>query len=301
MTELSPQLQRWKSGGQFARVDESHDPVSVFYRVSQPSQSTVTENPLPWLVCFHGFPTSSWDWHRLLPLLDPDRRVLVFDFPGYGLSEKPHRRDYSLLRQLDAAESLFNHLEICEFDLLAHDMGNSVACELLRRREQPGYPFSLRSLTLLNGGIYMDLHQPLPTQRLLRTPVLGPIVARFSSWHLFRHQYPRVYANPQSFDEQHYRDQWSLLLNNHGRRSLAGIAGYMRERVRMGEQWTGPLHRLDLPLKLIWGRKDPIAVHAIAEKLVAVRPQTTLVSLDDVGHYPQLEAPEAMANLLTAD
>jgi len=34
------------------------------------------------------------------------------------------------------------------------------------------------------------------------------------------------------------------------------------ERTRMGEQWTGPLHRLDLPLKVIWGRKDPIATYA---------------------------------------
>ncbi len=253
---------------------------------------------LPWLVCFHGFPTSSWDWHLLLPQLETRYRVLVFDFPGYGLSAKPPHRDYSLGRQLDAAEALLKFLQIHEFDLMAHDMGNSVACEMLRRREQGDYSFELKSLTLLNGGIYMELHQPLLTQRLLRTPVLGALTARFSSWQVFRRQYPRVYASPEQFDEAHYRTQWALMLNNEGRRTLHKIAAYMKERQRMGERWTGPLHRLDVPLKVIWGKLDPIAVFSIAQKLCKSNPAATLFSLDEVGHYPQLEAPATVADTL---
>ena len=84
-----------------------------------------------------------------------------------------------------------------------------------------------------------------------------------------RLQYPRVYAAPGRFDEAHYRAQWALLLNNGGRRTLHKVAGYMKERRRMGEQWTGPLHRLELPLRVIWGRQDPIAVYEIARRLCA--------------------------------
>jgi len=288
MSELTAPLQSWMAGGQFVRLDE----VELFYRTSGKDKTE-----LPWLVCFHGFPTSSWDWHLLLPLLEKTHRVLVFDFPGYGLSGKPVNRNYSLKRQLDAAEALLNFLQISEFDLLAHDMGNSVACELLRRREAGGYPFELKSLTLLNGGIYMDLHQPLLTQRLLRTPVIGALTARFTSWRIFRLQYPRVYADPQQFDEAHYLSQWSLLLNNGGRRTLHKIAGYMRERTRMGEQWTGPLHRLELPFKVIWGKQDPIAVYDIALKLCAQNRAIRLTTLDSIGHYPQLEAPEKVAEV----
>ncbi len=283
MSELTADIQSWMAGGHFTRVDQ----VEIFYRIQgKPNKH------LPWLVCFHGFPTSSWDWHRLLPSLSKTHRVLVFDFPGYGLSGKPVDRNYSLVRQLDAAEALFDLLGISEFDLLAHDMGNSVACELLRRREQGGYRFSLESLTLLNGGIYMEMHRPLFTQRLLRTPVVGAIAARLTSWRMFQLQYPRVYADPSQFDEFHYRSQWSLLLNNGGRRTLHKIAGYMRERTRMGEQWTGPLHRLELPLKVIWGKEDPIAVYGIAEKLCEMNQSAGLETLEGVGHYPQLEAPE---------
>jgi pimeloyl-ACP methyl ester carboxylesterase len=286
VSELPDEIQSWMAGGHFARLDD----VEIFYRIHGKRNTE-----LPWLVCFHGFPTSSWDWHLLLPSLEKTHRVLIFDFPGYGLSEKPADRDYSLGRQLDAAEALLDVLGINEFELLAHDMGNSVACELLRRREQGDDRFELKSLTLLNGGIYMNLHRPLVTQRLLRTPVIGSLVARLTSWRMFRLQYPNVYAHPEQFSEEHYRNQWALMMNNDGRRILHKIAGYMRERTRMGEQWTGPLHRLELPFRVIWGKEDPIAVHAIALSLCDHSRSASLTTLQDVGHYPQLEAPERVA------
>lgn len=289
MSELPAVLQDWMGEGCFGHFNG----VDMFYRVCGSEQEH-----LPWLVCFHGFPTSSWDWHLLLPELEKTHRVLLFDFPGYGLSGKPPSRDYSLKRQLDAAERLLQHVGVVSFDLLAHDMGNSVACELLRRREQGDYPFELNTLTLLNGGIYMELHRALLTQKMLRTPVLGALTARFTSWRLFRLQYPRVYANPAQFDEAHYEAQWALLMHNEGRRTLHKIAGYMRERQRMGDAWTGPLERLQLPLTVIWGQQDPIAVYAIAERLCRRNPRAVLHTLPAFGHYPQLEAPRQVAACL---
>jgi pimeloyl-ACP methyl ester carboxylesterase len=153
-------------------------------------------------------------------------------------------------------------------------------------------------VTLLNGGIYTELHRPLPTQKLLRTPVLGELTARLSSFRVFMLQYPKVYAESDSFEDSHYAEQWGLMLNNQGRKTLAKVACYMRERVRYRDRWLGPLQRLKLPLKLIWGREDPIAVHAIAEKLTVQSPHAELVTLDGIGHYPQLESPNRVADEL---
>ena len=66
----------------------------------------------------------------------------------------------------------------------------------------------------------------------------------------------------------------------------------------MGEQWTGPLHRLELPFRVIWGKQDPIAVYDIALKLCSQNPSAILTTLDNIGHYPQLEAPERVAAVL---
>jgi len=286
---LTPAVRDWLEHGSGVTADG----VRLYYRAAGQER-----RDLPWLVCFHGFPTSSWDWHLLLPYLEKKHRVLVFDFPGYGLSDKPPSRGYSLGRQLDAAEALLRHLQIRSFGLLAHDMGDSVACEMLRRREQGGYPFEITSLDLLNGGIYMELHRALLTQKLLRTPLVGAIAGRITSWRLFRRQYPNVYADPAQFDEAHYRSQWSLILNNGGRRVLHRVAGYMRERKRMGVQWTGPLERCDLPFRVIWGDRDPIAVYAIAQRLCARNRHAELHTLEGLGHYPQLEAPQRVAEAL---
>jgi pimeloyl-ACP methyl ester carboxylesterase len=283
MTELSDALHSWMAAGRFTSVDGTE----VWYRVRGEG---------PWLVCFHGFPTSSWDWHRLLPLLRSRHRVLVFDFPGYGLSAKPVSRNYSILRQLDAAEALLAALHVRDFHLLAHDMGDTVACELLQRLEQGESGLNPLSVTLLNGGIYPELHRPLLTQKLLRTPVIGELTARLASWQVFRRQYPQVYAEPENFDEQHYHDQWALMLHNEGRSALAKVACYMRERERFRERWLEPLHRLRRPLKLIWGKEDPIAVHAIAVRLAERNRRAELVTLDGTGHYPQLESPARVAN-----
>lgn len=282
MRPLPAVLADWQAGGGRARVDG----VELFYRV---------EGEGPWLVLLHGFPTSSWDWHRILPLLTARRRCLAFDFPGYGLSEKLRGRDYSLLLQLDAAEGLMRQLGIRSFDLVSHDMGDSVACELLYRREHGVFPLELKSLVVLNGGVYMDLHRPLLTQRMLRTPLIGALTARLSGYRVFRSQYPRLYADPGQFDEAHYRAQWALILHNGGRATLAAVAGYMRERFRFGERWTGPLERFDLPLSIVWGTEDPVAVMSIAERLAERNEKAALVPLAGVGHYPQLEAPERVS------
>ena len=46
---------------------------------------------------------------------------------------------------------------------------------------------------------------------------------------------------------------------------------------------------------MVWGRLDPIAVHAMTDRLREARADLELVTLDDVGHYPMVEAPDAFS------
>jgi hypothetical protein len=76
---------------------------------------------------------------------------------------------------------------------------------------------------------------------------------------------------------------------------LAPIAGYMNERVRFRERWIGALTRLDLPTHILWGRRDPVALPAVASALAAEIPGARLTWLDELGHYPMLESPDRWA------
>jgi len=279
---LPASLQTWRAAGKLLLADG----VELFFR---------EQGDGPPLVCFHGFPTSSWDWHRVLPLLSQSFRVIIFDFPGYGLSAKPPDRDYSVLRQMDAVESLLGQLGVRRFHLLSHDMGDTVACELIYRMRENLTDLEMDRWIILNGGIYTDLHQPLLTQRLLRTPIVGEITARLASRRVFDWQFPNVYANPEQFNPEHYDCQWALLQHAGGRKVLAKVAVYMRERLKYADRWLDSLHQWQGPVRIIWGRHDPIAVPAIAERLAPRLSDAKLVVMEDLGHYPQLEGPEDTA------
>ena len=79
----------------------------------------------------HGFPSSSHDWARVAPALAEGHSLLLFDFLGFGASEKPVEHDYSLLEQADLVEALWRHEGITSTVLVAHDYAVSVAEELL--------------------------------------------------------------------------------------------------------------------------------------------------------------------------
>ena len=61
-------------------------------------------------------------------------RIILFDMAGYGLSDKPVEGfTYSLMEQADLALQVWQHLGVKGGHLLAHDMGDSVATELVAR------------------------------------------------------------------------------------------------------------------------------------------------------------------------
>ncbi len=84
----------------------------------------------------HGFPSSSHDWAKLAPALAERHSLLLFDFLGFGASEKPAEHDYSLLEQADLVEALWAREGITSTVVVAHDYAVSVAEELLARRRE---------------------------------------------------------------------------------------------------------------------------------------------------------------------
>ena len=164
----------------------------------------------PLLVFLHGFPSSSYDFVPLLAALgDPD--ALSFDFLGFGLSEKPRDHTYSLLWQADLAEQLVaRHGGGRPVLLVAHDMGTSVATELLARDVAGRLGFELAGALLFNGSIVLDRARLTWVQRLLRSP-LGPLAARLSSEQLFRRQFSGLFSEQHPIGETELADQWALL------------------------------------------------------------------------------------------
>lgn len=251
----------------------------------------------PTLLLLHGFPSSSYDWRALLAH-EGDRAALAFDFLGFGLSDKPRDHLYTLGWQADLTEELIRrHLSGRAVFLVAHDMGTSVATELFARDLEGRLEIELAGALLFNGSIVLERASLTPAQRLLRSRV-GPLAARLSSERFFRHQFGRLFSPAHPLSAEEAADQWSLLCHNGGRSLGHRLIHYLDERERYAERWHGAVRDWDGPLSLAWGTRDPVATVAVLDALLELRPRAPVERLAELGHYPQIEDPGAIAAAL---
>lgn len=253
----------------------------------------------PALLLIHGFPTSSWDWNEIWPLLDTQYRLIAVDMLGFGFSDKPSRHAYSLFEQADIHEELLRRLGIDEYHILAHDYGDTVAQELIARTNVPARKPGLSSVCFLNGGLFPETHRLLPIQQLLLSP-LGPLVARLSSRRSLAASMRRIFG-PHTQPEDALIDAfWDLMTRERGRRALPLLIRYIRQRIEHRERWVNALRETAMPLKLIDGAFDPISGTHMARRYRELVPAADVTELPGIGHYPQIEAPDRVANAYLA-
>lgn len=78
------------------------------------------------ILCLHGQPTWGYLYRRLIPPLASENRVVVPDLMGFGKSETPQDRDYSLREHVSNLEALLDELELSRITMILHDWGGLV-------------------------------------------------------------------------------------------------------------------------------------------------------------------------------
>jgi pimeloyl-ACP methyl ester carboxylesterase len=275
-------LERWHAPGRSFSF-AGHD---IFFRDSGgPAGARI-------LLLLHGFPTSSFDWHTVWGQLAGRFRVVAPDMLGFGFSAKPRAARYSIFTQADLFEALAAHLGIGAAHLLAHDYGDTVAQELLaRNRESPR--LRIESACLLNGGLFPETHRALPIQKLLASPV-GFLVARLMSERRFRKSFPAIFGPNTKPTADELAEYWAVVSERDGQLLFPKLIGYMAERRQNRERWVGALVDATVPVRLIDGVVDPISGAHMARRYRELIPGPDVVELAGIGHYPQVEASEAV-------
>jgi len=254
------------------------------------------EGKLPMLLLLHGFPSSSFDWGPLLEQ-HPENAVLMFDCLGFGLSDKPTDHVYTLGWQADAAEELIRQAGSPPTFVVGHDMGTSVSTELMARDLLGELSFPMTGVLLFNGSILLHLATLTRGQRLLRSP-LAPLFSRLSNKRVFVDEFSRLFSTGHPLTANEAEDQWSLITHNGGRTITHLTINYTRERERLTDRWHGAFRDWPGPLSLAWGLQDPVATTRVLAGLRELRPGVTVQELPELGHYPQIEDPAAVAAAL---
>ena len=284
---LTSRVYAWRDRG--AGEDVGGRRIQVFRR----------EGREPLVLLLHGFPSSSYDW-RLLLEEETEHAALAFDCLGFGLSDKPADHDYTLGEQADIAEELIRrHAGEERIFIVGHDMGTSVATELMARDIEGKLEMNLRGALLFNGSMIQGAASPTVAQRLLRGP-LGSLFARLSSERFFRQQFGSIFSADHPLTEEEAADQWSLIAHNGGQRLGHRLISYMDERERHAERWHGALRDWPKPLHLAWGMADPVATEDVLNGVMELRPAAPLIRFEELGHYPQIEDPKRLAGALSS-
>lgn len=291
--EVAAAVASWESAGERVEVHGHHIWCARFGAAGPVPQGN------PPLLILHGFPSCSFDWSAALPALRQQRDVVVLDFVGFGLSDKPDQR-YSLRNYADGVEAVAAHFGLTEVDLLTHDMGDSVGGEILARSLEGTLGFTIRRRVLTNGSIYIDMAQlTIGQQLLLGLPDAQEAAVGADGGVAFRAGLIGTFAPDTVLDartELELDAVVAMSVRSDGLSMLPRTIRYIEDRRAEERRFTGAIETHPSPIGVVWGDLDPVAVHDMAVKLTTeARPGTPLVTLDGVGHYPMVEAPDRLA------
>ncbi|MEM1186913.1 MAG: alpha/beta hydrolase [Pseudomonadota bacterium] len=275
----------WEARGGYAALLDHR----VFY-VDEPA----AEQPLGTVLLIHGFPTSSWDWWKIWPALRRRYRLVALDLLGFGFSAKPTPHEYSIMEQADICEQLIAQLAIDRFHVLAHDYGDTVAQELLARQNEGRGAGALQSCLFLNGGLFPETHRARLVQKLLHSPI-GFMLSGLLSRRSLRRSFDEVFGDRKASDAE-IDGFFELFDRDGGRRNLHRLIHYISDRRLHRERWLAALTEAVCPIGLVNGSLDPVSGdHMVRRFEELVGSAYFIRRLSRAGHYPQVEAPAAVA------
>ena len=235
----------------------------------------------PPLVLAHGWPWSSFSWHRIIPALSERFSVHWYDMPGYGRSEKGAGRRTSLDVQGQVFAEVMQHWALDRPLVVAHDFGGATT---LRAHLLHGCDFDryvLMNVVAMRpwGSAFFD-HVGRYVEAFLGLP---PHIHRAVVEAYIR---GALAAGLPEEDVEQLVEPWI---------SEEGRVSFYQQFAQADERYTAEVEPMfaDIrcPVAIFWGEDDPWIPLERGKALHARIPQSTFETLPGVGHLPQLEGP----------
>src|SRR6266849_2939724 len=237
----------------------------------------------PAIVLMHGFPDNLHLYDRLLPWLTRSRRVVTFDFLGWGASEKPAGYPYTASNQTADLDAVIEQLHLQQVVLVAHDASGPPAIDWAL-----GHPDRVAALVLLNST------------PLVRN-VARAVLKAFHNW-LFRKLY--WWQVGRFMREAADREEFLPLLYRQFAATPSAQPAFIRLNedllftVRDRTKRIPQMKAFRPPVRIIFGASDPYLNVGVARRFHELFPTSELFLLPGAYHYVQIDEPEQVAHLL---
>jgi pimeloyl-ACP methyl ester carboxylesterase len=259
----------------------------------------------PAFVLMHGFPDNLHIWDDLIPyLVASGRRVVTFDFLGFGASDKPAGAAYSFKQQLGDLEAVVEDLGLCKIVPVAHDSSGMAALNYAL-----AHPAAVDSVIMLNSAYAEDSTVLWPEMiTLFATESLHELAVAMAQspeqfgW-LLTWQQRKFQDSLPNAQKPHFNTVVGPLISENftaqpssGPAFVQMAAQFFDEQARNAKHLP-ELEALDVPVKLIWGQYDPYISVAVAERRQSQLKNASLTVVP-AGHWLQCDEPEQVAKAM---
>ena len=247
------------------------------------------------ILLLHGMAGSSQTWRSVIRPLSRKYRVIAPDLLGHGSSAKP-RSDYSLGAFAVLLRDLLDELGVARATIVGHSLGGGVAMQFVY--QHPDY--CERLVLIGSGGLGPDVGWTL---RLLSAPgaeLIMPIIAPQPV--LTAGEKVRSWFAKMGIESPRGGEIWNAYSSFSDAETRQAFLRTLRSVVDYRGQAVSALNRLnvraDIPIMAIWGERDAIIPVQHAYAALEARPDARIEVMPGVGHFPQVERPTEVVDLI---
>ncbi|MBK1897366.1 alpha/beta fold hydrolase [Chryseobacterium paridis] len=255
------------------------DGLNVFYREAGPKNGPV-------VLLLHGFPTSSFMYRNLIPILSTKYHVIAPDMPGFGFTDAPGTNDYQYTFEnlTKTMQAFINELRLKRFAVYIFDYGAPVGLRLALAN-----PEKITGIISQNGNAYEEGMSRgwngLKEYWKSRTPEMKEkIIKPAMSFKTTKWQYETGVSDLSLLEPETYTlDQYFLDRPGMADKQMDLMADY-ESNIKLYPAFHAYFREYKPMLLAVWGNKDPYFIPPGAEAFKKDLPNAK-VKLYDTGHF----------------
>jgi pimeloyl-ACP methyl ester carboxylesterase len=280
------------------RAEQEYPPEGKFVEVDGVRLHYIEKGEGEPLVLLHGNTTMGMDFtlSGLVNMAAQRYRVIVFDRPGYGYSERPRTRLWGAEEQARLLHGALQKIGAERAIVLGHSWGVLVAIALALN-----FPDSVRSLVLSSGYYYPTMRPELPFTAQPAIPIIGDVMRYTSTPLMLRMIWPLMLKrefNPAPVAESMKQfPAWMALRPSQIRASSAEMVLMYRDVAKLRKRYGD----LQLPIVLIAGSGDRLVYRSRhSDRFHAELPHTDYRIIERVGHMVHHIVPEQVMDAINS-
>lgn len=240
--------QEWKSYGEYVHIN-GHDLFVIDTADENSSKETI--------VIINGYPSTSYDYHKIIPILSEYYRIVIHDHFGFGFSDLPNIYCFSLMDQANVCIELYKKLNLKKITILADGYGSKIAKEILYRKNANLISFDIKKLYILNcftNQFYSDIDTITAFIKNKKLAKYKDILMNYKN-NLF---YQISESNKKYEDKKKIDRIWQKFNENIDQKEALVLCCYNEESYLYWHRWMSALKETNAHVKIFW-RKDDFA------------------------------------------